>query len=136
MSQRATLPQIVFWSLLLKGGGRVAGYCRLLSRMFCSCSPPGRFGHNVLVNVPQDNPYLFVTFYLYTNEECSVPLTVQPGRHSLENGLSYTLCSGYRQHALQGCRASLTKNRQQSTRVSAKGMDSIWSHLCFSLFRL
>lgn len=58
MSQRATLPQIEFWSLLLKGGGRVAGYCRLLSRMFCSCSPPGRFGHNVLVNVPQDNPYL------------------------------------------------------------------------------
>ena len=34
------------------------------------------------------------------------------------------------------CRASMTKHRQQSTKVRAKEIDSIWSQVCSSLLHV
>ena len=34
---------------------------------------------------------------------------------------------------LERCRASMSKHRQQNTRVKAKGIDQIWSQICFSV---
>ena len=62
------------------------------------------------------------------------PLKDKPGRQSLEKGL---LCifQATGNIPLQRYRASITKHRQQSTKVRAKGVDPIWSQVCSSLLQ-
>ena len=50
----------------------------------------------------------------------------------LEHGLS-CLFQAIGNILLQRCRARMTKHRQQSTEVRAKGLDPIWSQVCSSL---
>ena len=52
---------------------------------------------------------------------------------SLENGLSCIFQAIG--NILQRCRASMTKHRQQSTRVRAKGIDLIWNHIVLLCYR-
>ena len=87
--------------------------CDLGIGILCPWSCPSiRSGHNVPVNLLQD----YVIFHSATFYKGQI----------LENGLSclfHTLAS----ILLQRCRTSLTKHRQQITRVGGKGIDLIWS---------
>ena len=54
---------------------------------------------------------------------------------SLENELS-SIFQALGNILSQRCRASMAKHRQQSTGVSAKGIDPMWSHISPSLSQL
>ena len=111
----------------------MAGCCRLLGAgILCSCSCPCRPVHHVPVNLQQDKCHSLFCNYLSLCEWKSViPLKVRAlsmGYHvyfRLEATFFY-----------KRCRASMTKHRQQSTRLRAKGIDAMWSQVCSSLLHL
>ena len=69
---------------------------------------------------------LFISLY--------IALEVKPGKQSLENGQS-RIFQAIGNIILQRCRASMTKHRQQSTKVRAKGIHPMWGQVCFSLLQ-
>ena len=106
----------------------MAGCCNLLcTRILCSCNCPCRSGHNVPINLQQNNCYfLFCNFLSLCEWKSVIPLKVKPGRQSIE------IFQAIGNILLQRCRASVTKHRKQSTKVRAKGIDPIWSQVCSS----
>ena len=129
-------------------------HCRLLgARILCSRRCPCTSGQEVPVYL-QGCYFLICNFLSLLNGKVFLlPVTVKPGRKSSwKRAIRYI--SGYRQHSftnvqsqkellgifqaidnilLQMCRASMTKYRKHSTRVRAKGLDSVWSQVCSSL---
>ena len=94
----------------------MASCCKLLSAgILCSCSCSWMCGHNVPINLQQDNCYFIFCNFLFLYEWKSViPLKV-----SLENGLS-CIFQAIGNILLQKCRANKTKHRQESTGLELK----------------
>ena len=74
----------------IKTGGSMAGCYKLLGAgLLCSQGCPGRSGHNVPINLQQDKCYFLSCNFLSLCEQKSViPIMIQSGRKSLENGPS------------------------------------------------
>lgn len=97
-----------------------------LEGILCSCNC--RSGHNIPVNLQQDNCYfLFLQLLSYINGKVLCFERSEPWEWAI------IYISGYGNFILQSCRASMTQHRQQSTRVRAKEADLIWSHVYSSL---
>lgn len=87
--------------------------------IFCSCK------------LQQDKCYfLFCSFLSLYESKTLLALKVKPGKQSIAK---YLLCvfQAIGNILLQRSRASMTKHKQQSTHVRAKGIDSMWSQVCF-----
>ena len=119
-----------------KRGGGVAGCCKLLGAgILFSCSCPHSSGHNVPVNLQQDNCYFLFCNFLISMwmEKCYTfkgqALDAEPWERIL------CIFQAVGDIPLQRCRASRTKQRQQSTKVRAKGIDPTWSQACSSLLQ-
>ena len=99
----------------------MAGCFKLLGAgILCSCNCPCRSGHNVPIHLQQDNCYfLFCNFLPLYEWKGVIPLKVESGRQSLENGLSH-IFQAIGNILLQRCRASMTKHKEQSTKVELK----------------
>ena len=114
-------------SFVLKGGVWL-----VVAGIICSYSCPCRSGHNVPINLQQDIYYfLFCNFLFLYEWKSIIPLKIRALRMGYH--VYFTLQAIFR---LQRCRACMTKHRQQSTRVKAKGIDPIWSQVCSSLLQL
>ena len=117
----------------------MADYCKLLDAgILCSSHCPPRLGHDVPVNLQPGTCYS-----LFCNFLSSVCMkTVTSLRSNLEGRV---LRKGYHvyfsQKAVlfyylrQRCKARKTKNKQESTKGSAKGMYPTWSQVCYSLLQ-
>ena len=96
--------------------------------MFFQC--PHRSSHNVPVNLQQHKYYsLFCNFLSLYEGESVILIPLKVG-WSLENGLS-CIFQAVVNILLGRCRASMTKDRQQSTRVRARGVDQIRNQIFF-----
>ena len=115
------------------GGGVVADNCKLLGvGILCSCSCPHRSGHDVPVNLQQDKRYsLFCNFLSLYEWKCIIPLKVRALRMGCYVYFRLQAAFFYKR-----CRASMTKHRQQNTKVKVKETDLIWSQICSSLLHL
>ena len=103
----------------------VAWYKFLGVGILCSCSYSYRSGHDIPVNLQHDNCYfLFCNFLSLDKWKSVICLQVKPERQSHENGLSYIL-QATGNVLLERCRASMTKHKQQNTKLIAKGADSV-----------
>ena len=131
-SQRIFLPELNSPFFCTRRGGRVIGCCKLLGvRILYFCSCPYRSGHNVPINLQQDNCYFqFCNFLLPYEWKSFTVFKVESGRQSLENGLSCTF-QAPGNILLQWCGANMTEHRQQSTKVALKGIDPAQRQPCF-----
>ena len=111
-----------------RGEGRVAGCFKLLgARILCSYSCPHRSGQDVPINLQKDKCSLFCNFLSLGEWKIVTPLKIRALRVGYHVYFRLEAAFFYKR-----CRASMTKHRQQSTRVRAKGIDSIWSQVCSS----
>ena len=109
----------------------MADCCKSLG-ILCSYSCPLRSGHNVPVNLQHDKSYfLFCKFLSLYDCKSVIPLKVRALR------MGYPVY--FRLYATvfyKSCRASMTKHRQQRTKVRARfNMESGFFLLCHSSFR-
>ena len=106
-------------------GGDVVGCCRLLGVWNPLLLQVATWSIHVAVNLQKTNVILCsATFYHYMNG-------LLKGRALREGDPVYfrlQITFFYKR-----CRASMTKHRQQSTKVKIKGTDLIWSQICSSL---
>ena len=104
----------------------VVSCCKLLGLgILCCCSCPQRSGQDVPINLQQDKCYSLFCNFLSRYE-----LTLKG--QSPENKLS-CIFQAVATFFYKRCRASVTKHRQWSTPVKAKGMDLTWTQICSSL---
>ena len=109
----------------------MVGCCRLLDTgILCSCSCPPRSDHSVPINLQQDKYSLFCNF-LSLYEWKSIMWKRQ---EHLEWATLYF--PGYKQHYFRRDRVSMTKHRQQSTKVRDKRINSIQIQVCSSCLHI
>ena len=124
MSQTTILPEQSSGFLYATRGEGMASCCRLLdARILCSCL--FRSGHNVPIKLQQDKCDSLLCNIFSLNEWKSV-ITLKV--RALRMGSIY-----FRLQTAFFYKTSMTKHRQQNTRVRAKGVDLIWVQVCSSL---
>ena len=140
VSQRTFLPE---WELkspfILKADGvwLVTADFVVLARPWkgcdnpCSYSCPGRSCHNEPPREPLFS--LLHPFLSIWVEKCYTFKGQAWEAEPWERATMYI--SGYRHHSFTRCRANRTKHSKQSTKVSARGLGSMWSQVC-SLLQL
>ena len=101
--------------------------CKLLAGVPYSCSCPPRSGQNGPINLQKDYCYfLFCNFLISMWMERYFTFNGP----SLENRLS-CIFQAIVNILLWRCRSSMTKLRQQSTSVRARGIDQVWNQIFF-----
>ena len=114
-----------------KRGRGVVDCCKLLGvRILWSCISPQMSCRHVPVNLQQNNCYFLFCNFLSLYEWRSVILfKIRASRMGYCVYFRLEATSLYKRR-----RASMTKHRQQSTRIRARGIESIWSQFCSLLY--